>query len=154
MAITYEFNRYDKTPTMTVVIEGYEYYLSPFRGYRFQISTTKSGDGYIAASMTNTKMHELATLSCAHAILTKLALDCLREAADKESKIYRTNCSEDEEKFYRYGVRTGMHIDYDELHKFIDETIIFLKNNAESIDSHNDVYQAYDSYHCIDLTGG
>ena len=135
MAITYEFNRYDKTPTMTVMIDGKERYLSPFRGYRFQISETKSGNGLVHESMTNTKMHELATISCGHAILTRLALDCIERAGvDK--------------------------IDYDELHKFIEGTIVFLKANAEKIDRHNDVYQAFDFYdeptqvRCIDLSGG
>lgn len=136
MAITYEFNRYSKTPTMTVMIDGKERYLSPFRGYRFQISETITGGGIVHESMTNTKMHELATISCGHAILTRLALDCIERAGAAE-------------------------IDYDELHKFIEDTIIFLKANAEKIDRHNDIYQAFDSYHygsrkcrCTDLTGG
>lgn len=136
MAITYEFNRYENTPTMTVMIDGAECYLSPFRGYRFQISETKSGNGLLYESMTNTKMHEIATISCGHAILTRLALDCIERAGVDE-------------------------INYNELHKFIDATIIFLKTNAEMIDYHNDVYQAFDFYddgpkqvRCIDLTGG
>lgn len=135
MAITYEFNRYENTPTMTVMVDSVERYLSPFRGYRFQISESKSGNGLVHESMTNTKMHELATISCGHAILTRLALDCIE--------------------------RAGATFNFDELHEFIEKTIEFLIKNKDKIDSHNDVYQAFDFYddgptqiRCIDLTRG
>jgi hypothetical protein len=122
--ITYEFNRYADTPTMEVSINcGKKAYLSPFRGYRFQVSDTKSGNGLISESMLNTKMHELATLSCGRAILSRLAMDALERAnVDRKTMSVKS------------------------FKAFIDASIEWLIKNADSIDSHNDVYQAGDRY--------
>lgn len=122
--ISYEFNRYQNTPTMEITINGGKKtgYLSPFRGYRFQVSESASGCGFISESMLNTRMHELATISCGHAVLMRLALDALERAnADPVSK--------------------------KSLNKLIDDSIEWLKINAANIDRHNDVYQAGDDYH-------
>jgi hypothetical protein len=122
MAIMYEFNRYPDTPTMEMKINGKTAYLSPFRGYRFQVSDTPTGCGLISESMLNTRMHELATISCGRAILSRLALDACERAKVEPFKA-------------------------SEFKAFIDATISWLIKNAEAIDRHNDVYQAGDKYH-------
>lgn len=122
MAITFEFNRYPDTPTMEVKINGKTAYLSPFRGYRFQISESASGCGLISESALNTKMHEIATISCGRAVLARLALDACERADIQPIKA-------------------------SEFREFINATIDWLIKNAEAIDRHNSVYQAGDSYH-------
>lgn len=119
--ISYEFNMYPDTPTLKITLNKGESiaYLSPFRGYRFQVSETKSGNNYISASMTNTKMYELTTISCGHAILFKLALDALSRA--KADPVRRKTLDE-----------------------FIDVTIEWLKKYADDIDWHNSEFQAGD----------
>ena len=121
--ITYEFNRYHGTPTMEITYNnGKKGFLSPFRGYRFQVSETPNGIGLISESMTNTRMHELATISCGRAVLTRLALDALERAnADGISST--------------------------SLKKLIDDSILWLQKNANNINNDNDVYQAFDTYH-------
>ena len=125
----YGYNRYQMTPTIIVKVGGRDLYLSPFRGYRFQISETLDGQGFISESLTCTKLHQLATIECGHAILKRLALDCI-ERANAER------------------VEDGV------LDEFITATERWLLKNAAQIDADNDVYQAYDTsnHRCTDLT--
>ena len=116
--ITFEFNRYEDTPTMELTLtNGDRVYLSPFRGYRFQISQDARGNGLVAEGMLNTKMAEIAHLSCAHALLAHLAFECIENA----------NVEKFSAKMFNI---------------FIDECITWLLANEEKIASHNTVYQA------------
>ena len=118
--ITFNLNRYVDTPTMEVTLRsGERAYLSPFRGYRFQVSEDDKGCGYIAASMTNTRMCQLAHCGCAHAILMHLACEALERAGAEPFSAKM------------------MHI-------FIDESIEWLLKNEAKIYDHNTNEEAYD----------
>ena len=114
--------RYENCPVLTLTNNaGKEFYLTPFRGYRFQVSKTYSGQGYVASAVTNTEMYKLAHLDMlGHDMLKLMAIESCKKA--------------------------GLYFDNNDipsLNRFIEMSMKFLIKNEEHIKEDNPVYTFY-----------